>query len=361
LKYFGVSAEHEQVRRSGGVFDVSHMARVRLKGLHAKRLLERACTRRIGTMKPSTGDEHGQCRYTLICNEHGGIMDDVIVSRFDDDEFYVVINASNRAKIVAHLAGLIETNGWKVTLTDETEKTAMIAAQGPRVMEMISAVSKEIPRLKRYRFTIKNYLVMKLIVSRTGYTGEDGVEVVIPANMVGMAMKMLMKDVDPNDEDALVRPAGLAARDTLRLEAGMPLYGNELGEDINALATGLDFAISLDKNEADDGERFIGQDALEKTAEAGGPARVLIGLKLEGKRSARQGMAVRPAGDGDGSTEIGVVTSGCPSPTLGCSIAMAYVERDQAAPGTNVSVDTGRARIDAAVVPLPFYKRQTPA
>ncbi|MAY73806.1 MAG: glycine cleavage system protein T [Phycisphaerae bacterium] len=346
MKYEGVTAEHHQVRRSAGMFDVSHMGRLQIKGLHARRLLERVCTRRIGTM------EQGQCRYTLICNETGGVRDDVIVYRMDDDEFMVVVNAANRSKIVEHMGSVVANLGLKVSVEDRTEKTAMVAAQGPRVMELISKVSSEIPTLKRYRFTVKNFLVMKLIVSRTGYTGEDGLEVILPANMVSMAMKLLMKDIDPKDPNAIMKPAGLGARDTLRIEAGMPLYGHELGEDINALACGVDFAISLDKNVDEDGVTFIGQEALIETRESGGPPRVLAGLKIDGRRTARQGM---PVVDATGAT-VGVVTSGCVSPTLDASIAMAFLDRGVSEGGGALEVDTGRAKLAASLTPLPFYK-----
>ncbi len=345
IRYRGIRDEHEQTRASGSVFDVSHMGRLSVKGLHAKRLLERACSRRIGTM------QQGQCRYSLICNERGGVRDDVIVMRQDEDEFLVVVNAGNREKIVEHLRAIISEREFKVKFEDRTEKTAMIAIQGPKVMDLIAGVSSEIPTLKRYRFTVKNLMIMKLIVSRTGYTGENGVEVILPANMVPMAMKLLMKDVDPKDPDAVLKPAGLGARDTLRLEAGMPLYGHELGEDINALEVGIDFAIHLDKNADEDGETFIGQEALIKTRDSGGAKRGLVGIELEGKRTARQGMAIKI-----GDETVGVVTSGCASPTLGKSIAMGFVQTGRVEAGSAVQVDAERTVLEGRVVELPFYK-----
>ncbi len=345
IRYSGIREEHAQTRSSGSVFDVSHMGRLSVKGLHATRLLERACSRKIGSM------QQGQCRYTLVCNERGGVRDDVIVMRQEDDEYLVVVNAANRGKIVDHLGSIVADRDFKVKLEDRTQKTAMVAIQGPKVMELISGVSREIPTLKRYRFTVKNLMIMKLIVSRTGYTGEDGVEVILPANMVPMAMKLLMKDVDPDDPNAVLKPAGLGARDSLRLEAGMPLYGHELGEDINALEVGVDFAISLDKNSDEDGETFVGQEALIQTRDSGGPARKLVGIALAGKRTPRQGMLVK-AGD----AEIGVVSSGCASPTLDRPIAMAFVETGKSEPGSAVQIDAERATLEGEIVPLPFYK-----
>lgn len=350
MSYTGILDEHRQVRASGGVFDVSHMGRLKLQGRHARRLLELACSRKISDM------QQGQCRYSLMLNETGGVKDDVIVYRLDDDEFLVVVNASNRDKIKAHLKGLIEANGFNLKFDDQTESTAMVALQGPRVMEMVSQVSKEVPTLKKYRFVVKNLLVVKLIVSRTGYTGEDGVEVILPAGATGMALKLLMKDVDPAKADALMKPAGLGARDSLRLEAGMPLYGNELGEDINALSCGVDFAISLDKQTDSGTEAFVGQRALLETRDRGGPSRKIVGLTIDGPRTARHGMTVTAGGQA-----VGVVTSGCKSPTLDRSIAMALVNTPNAEVGAQLGIDTGRSTLNAEVVPLPFYKAPKPA
>lgn len=347
MYYSGLVQEHHQVRTSGGIFDVSHMGRVKIAGRHARRLLERVCTRRISDM------EIGQCRYSLVCNEQGGVKDDVIVYRVDDDEFLVVVNASNREKLMRHFDEVRKANDFTLkALEDRTMETAMVALQGPKVMDLIGKVSREVPTLKKYRFAVKNLLITKIIVSRTGYTGEDGIEVILPAGMaVDMALKYLLQGVDMNAPDALLKPAGLGCRDTLRTEAGMPLYGHELGEEICALSCGVDFAIALDKDQGDKGEQFIGMAALKQVAAAGGPARKLAGLVLEGKRSARPGMVVK-----QGDKEVGVVTSGCPSPTLGKCIAMAFVDQSLLAPGTSLDVDSGRGMLPAVTAPLPFYK-----
>lgn len=345
LYYSGIQSEHVQVRTSGGVFDVSHMGRFKVSGRHARRLLERACTRRISDM------EIGQCRYALVCNEQGGVRDDVIVYRLDDDQFLVVVNASNRAKLWEHFERVRAAGELKVSMDDQTLSTAMVALQGPRVIERIGQFSREVPTLKKYRFTVKNLLIAKLIVSRTGYTGEDGVEVILPTMAVGMAMKYLLQDIDMKADQALLRPAGLGARDTLRMEAGMPLYGHELGEEINALSCGVDFAISLDKADQDKGEPFVGMEALRRVRDQGGPARLMTGFLVDGKRSARQGMPVV-----QGGKQVGVITSGCPSPTLGVCIAMGFLDKDLRAIGTGVEIDTGKGLLAAKVAPLPFYK-----
>lgn len=353
ILYRSVLDEHRQVRTSGGMFDVSHMGRVGVKGRHARRFLERLCTRRISDMTP------GQCRYSLVCNERGGVRDDIIVYRMDEDDFLLVVNAANREKLLGHFQQV--KSDLVLTIDDRTADTAMVAMQGPRVMDLIANFSKEIPTLKRYRFAIKNLLIAKIIVSRTGYTGEDGIEAILPASFVGMAMKLLMKDFDPKAPNSPVMPAGLGARDTLRMEAGMPLYGHELGEDINALSCGVDFAISLDKDQTTPGgapgEVFIGMEALRKTAAQGGPARKLVGMKIEGKRTARQGMKIVGASGERSGKEVGVVTSACLSPTLGYPIAMSLVDAALTPTGTALRIDTGRDEaMEAVVVPLPFYK-----
>lgn len=343
IRFGSIIDEHKAVREKIGIFDVSHMGRVEFKGRHARRFLERVCTRKLSNMKVNT------CRYSLVCNEKGGVLDDVIIYRFDS-YWLMVCNASNREKLLGHFDAVMEDMAVKIT--DMTEKTAMVAVQGPGAMEFIGKFSKEIPELKRYTFTTKNMLILKLIVSRTGYTGEDGVEIILGANMVNMAMKLLMK----NDESGApsMTPCGLGCRDSLRLEAGMPLYGHELSEELDPLSAGLGFAVSLDKDEDESfGEpvSFIGQEALKKIA-AEGVKRKLVGLKLEGKRTPRQAMVVK-----DGDAVIGEVTSGCLSPTLGCPIAMAYVDVAKSEVGGKVQIDFGKQVIDAEVVALPFYKK----
>ena len=347
LHYGSITAEHRQCRQSGALFDVSHMGRVEVKGRHARKFCERVLTRRVSDMAVKTA------RYALVCNEAGGVMDDVLVYRFED-HFLLVVNAANRQKILDHLHRTAEAESMTVRIHDATTETAMIAVQGPRVMEKIGSFSKEIPTLKRYAFTTKNLMILKMHVSRTGYTGEDGVEIMMGAGMAGMAIKLLLKDA--GEEGALVKPAGLGARDTLRLEAGMPLYGHELSEEVDPLSAGLGFGVSLDKDQPVEGQppvpRFIGQDALEKIA-ADGPEKKLVGLLVDGKRTPRQGAAVLRGGD-----PVGAVTSGCHSPTLDRPIAMAYVDADAAEGGTPLAVAVGaEGEAAATVTPLPFVKR----
>jgi len=341
IRYGSIIEEHKQVRSSGGFFDVSHMGRLRFSGRHARRFLDHVCTRQI------MGMEKGQCRYSLVCNERGGCRDDVLVYCMDEDEFLMVCNASNRTKLLEHFAAV--RGDMVFQLKDETAKTAMVAVQGPKVMELVSKFSKEIPTLKRYRFVKKNLLLLHLVVSRTGYTGEDGIEIIVEAGMAKQAIKLIFKDLDK--PDAVVKPIGLGARDSLRLEAGMPLYGHEIEEHLDPISAGLNFAIKLNKGDDDERVgRFIGQDALQKIA-ADGPKQRLVGMKLDTRRSARQNMPVK-----SGDAQVGFVTSGCLSPTLDASIAMAYVATGQHEVGTSLGVDLGKQVVQAEVVPLPFYK-----
>lgn len=341
LHYGSIMEEHRQTRTSGGFFDVSHMGRLRFTGRHARRFLDHVCTRKI------RGMEKGMVRYSLVCNEQGGCRDDVLVYCFDEDDYLMVCNAANRAKLLEHFAARKGDMVFK--LDDQTRSTVMVAVQGPKVMDLVASLSREIPTLKRYRFVEKSLMVVKFIVSRTGYTGEDGVEVILGATMASLALKMLLKD--KGDAEGAVKPCGLGARDTLRTEAGMPLYGHEISEELDPLSAGLDFAVALDKGDDDEqAGRFIGQDAL-RAIKAKGLSRKLIGLTLDGRRSARQGMSVLSA-----DRAVGVVTSGCFSPTLEKPIAMAYVPPELATPGASLTVDLGREKTTAHVVALPFYK-----
>lgn len=344
IMYRSIHEEHHQVRTAGAMFDVSHMGRLKISGRHVRRFLERVLTRRVSDMKELT------CRYSLICNAKGGVVDDVIVYRFAD-YWMLVVNASNRAKVIDHLNASIGDMVLKIE--DQTQSTAMVALQGPKVMEYISGLSKEVPTLARYAFCIKNYLIVKLAISRTGYTGEDGIEIILPSATASMALKLLVREKPDAGEGGswVSKPAGLGARDTLRMEAGMPLYGHELNDDIDPLSAGLKFAVSLDKHTFENSERFIGQDALELIAKEG-PKRKLVGLKLDGRRTARQGMGVLVK-----DQTVGAVTSGCLSPTLDYPIAMAYLEADKSEVGGAVAVDLGGSKVDAQIVPLPFYKR----
>src|SRR3954469_2618853 len=222
LLYRGILDEHEQTRKSGSIFDVSHRVRLTFAGKDAQAFLNRVLTRNV------LDQAAGQSRYSLVCNESGGILDDIIVSR-DQKNWSMVCNASNRAKLVKYFGDYRRANGMDFDMADNTEATGMVALQGPKVIERLSEVlPTDLRAIKRYHFETVNAVFFKVTVFRSGYTGEDGVEVVLPAKMAGMAIKMLSGKTDK--PDATIKPAGLGARDTLRLEAGMPLYGHELSE-----------------------------------------------------------------------------------------------------------------------------------
>ena len=336
LLYRGIVEEHLQTRNSGSIFDVSHMGRLHFSGKDASPFLNRVLTRNIIDQKV------GQSRYSLVCNEAGGVLDDVIVSR-DAKHWLVVCNASNREKLVKYFGETRRALGLDFDMADQTESTAMIALQGPRVIERVAGILPvDIRSLKRYQFETSSFMLVKFSLFRSGYTGEDGVELILPAKMASMAMKALGGGVDK--PGATIQPAGLGARDTLRLEAAMPLYGHELSESLDPLSAGLGWAIDLSKE-------FVGVGPLREIAHRGA-AQKLVGIELEGRRIARQETPIVA----DGKV-IGQVTSGTLSPTLGKSIAMAYLDAKFSSEGTAVAADLKGTLNPAKVVKLPFYKR----
>jgi aminomethyltransferase len=342
MSYGSIIDEHHACRTGAAFFDVSHMGRLRITGRHARKFLDRVCTRLI------LGMERGQVRYSLVCNERGGVRDDVLVYCYDEDDYMMVVNASNRLKILDWFRAIKERENLTFSMDDVTAETAMAAIQGPKVMDLVAGFSREIPTLKRYRFAEKSLMIAKLTVSRTGYTGEDGVELVMGSTVAKFVLPMLLREKE--GVTAAVRPCGLGARDSLRTEASMPLYGHEITEEIDPLSAGLGFAVKLDKGAADEREgRFIGQDALEAIAKSGTKHK-LVGFEVEGRRAARQGMGIHRGGE-----HVGHVTSGCLSPTLDKVIAMGYVPSELAAEGTEFEIDLGKAKTAAKVVKMPFY------
>jgi len=336
LLYRGIVPEHEQTRRSGSFFDVSHMGRLSFTGPDAQLFLDRVLTRRI------SDQQVGQSRYSLVCNQQGGVLDDVIVSR-DARNWLMVCNASNREKLVRCFVEVRKAGDFDFDMADNTESTAMLAIQGPKVIDRLSeSIPVDLRAIKRYHFVTTTIMLVKFTVFRSGYTGEDGVELIFPAKMAAMAAKMFGNSHD--DPGATIKPAGLGARDTLRLEAAMPLYGHELTETIDPISAGLKWAVDLSKD-------FIGAQALRKIDQAG-PSRKLVGIELEGKRIARPGTELKLAGGGSG-----VVASGTFSPTLQKSIVMAYVDAPHSDEGLAVEVDLKGTSVPGRIVKLPFYRR----
>jgi aminomethyltransferase len=330
VQYAGIAAEHKTVRSGAGVFDISHMARFVFEGEEEGTLLDAVFTNSVATMKA------GQVRYGLVCRDGGGILDDILVYKWPYG-YAAVVNASNREKIWSWL----ETRGgFGPRMKDRTFETAMVAVQGPKAADMVSGMfAEDVTRLKYYFATPTRYKDKNCVVSRTGYTGEDGFEVIVPNELAVTIWEECI------GKGAV--PCGLGARDTLRLEAGMPLYGHELNENIDPIHAGLEWAVKLDKGE------FIGREAL-RAAAADNTKPVRVGLEIGGKRAAREGS---PVLDAD-AEPAGTVTSGSFCPWLDKSLAMAYVRPELAAVGTPLDVDVRGSTLPATVVPLPFYKRK---
>ncbi|QDT02698.1 Glycine cleavage system T protein [Rubripirellula lacrimiformis] len=343
IQYSSIVTEHHACRNSAALFDVSHMGRLRFDGDGSELLLDRLLTRRVSDLKL------GRVRYGLICNDEGGILDDVLVSNLETPSqrrfHLMVVNASNRQKIIDWITPILD-DFPTVTMSDRTPLTAMIAVQGPKAIDVCKRLFKFDPsRLKYYQAAITDQFAKPAIISRTGYTGEDGFELVVRAEEATRVWENLM--LVGRDEGFVA--AGLGARDTLRMEAAMPLYGHELNETIDPITAGLSFACTLENHS------FIGEEAIRKVA-ADGPAQVRIGLLPEGKRPAREGSDVLTA---EGQ-KIGTVTSGGPSPTLGHPIAMAYVDAQHAAL-SNYQIDIRGKVVAAKPTALPFYRRPAAA
>ena len=334
VQYSTIVEEHRAVRERVGLFDIGHMGRLSFSGDDSLGWLERVTSNRVASLAP------GQIQYSLIPNARGGIIDDILVYRPDDSpEFLVVCNASNREKVVSHLE--YHRGGGRAGFEDRTLQTGMIAVQGPQAARRPRPPcwGDAIGSMKYYRsMQIRN--PFDAVVSRTGYTGEDGFELIVPADRA----EELWETILASGRAHGILPCGLGARDTLRFEAAMPLYGHELGEEINPYSAGLGWAIKLDKG------AFDGREALTRFKKA--PGRLRVGLALGGKRIAREGSVVLRDGQ-----EAGSVTSGTFSPTLGASLAMAYVDPECRAIGTELHVDVRGHREVARVVELPFYRR----
>nr|WP_227497217.1 glycine cleavage system aminomethyltransferase GcvT [Planctomonas psychrotolerans] len=351
VRYTSDLAEHHAVRTAAGIFDLSHMAEIAVRGTGAAAALDYALAGRLSALAI------GQAKYSLLLTPDGGIVDDVVVYRLADDDFLVVANASNRGAAVQELTD--RAVAFDARVVDESDATALIAVQGPGsrgILDRVTALDAGTPlaELRYYRVTSARFADRPVLIARTGYTGEDGFELYVP---VDVAESLWTAIVQAGAGSGLV-PAGLASRDTLRLEAGMPLYGSELGRDIFPAQAGLGRVVNLAKD-----TDFVGRHASENGPDA--VARVLVGLASEGRRAGRAGYPVYASGDTEAVMEAlegavdpaGIVTSGALSPTLGHPIAMAYVDPAVARPGTTVYIDVRGTRIPATVVPLPFYTR----
>ncbi|HEX4992871.1 MAG TPA: glycine cleavage system aminomethyltransferase GcvT [Rubrobacteraceae bacterium] len=328
VQYEGIKAEHNAVRNHAGLFDVSHMGEAVFRGPDSEEAVQRLVTRDVSRL------EEGQAGYSAVCYESGGTVDDVIVYRRPDD-FLVVVNASNREKDLEHFRS--NTQDLDVEVADDSDDWALLALQGPEAADLLQNLTgANLPDLRPFRFVEGEVAGAKALVSRTGYTGEDGFELYLSPDDAPRVWRELLA--------AGATPSGLGARDTLRLEAGMCLYGNELDPETTPLEAGIGFAVHLDKE-----REFIGQEALRREKEEGLRKR-LVGFEVEGRGIARHDYPVRVEGE-----TVGHVTSGTLSPTLGQAIGLALVS-----PGVEdrFEVVIRERPVEAHTVQLPFYKRE---
>ncbi|OFO12005.1 glycine cleavage system protein T [Corynebacterium sp. HMSC22B11] len=362
LKYGKELDEHRAVRETVGVFDLSHMGEVEVSGPQAAEFLDYALISRLSAVKV------GKAKYSMLCTEDGGIVDDLITYRLAEDDFLVVPNAGNAPRVAEALAQRAE--GFDVTVVDQTGDKSLVAIQGPKAAEVMHSIVENVtdaPEASGATEDVKGavdglgyYAAFKGIVAgqpaliaRTGYTGEDGFEIIVDNDAAEQVWNVALGKA--TELDGL--PCGLAARDTLRLEAGMPLYGNELNDELTPVDAGLGILAATKSKDS-----FVGRDAIV-TAKEKGAARVLIGLQGEGRRAARSGYTVL-AGEGEDAQPIGEVTSGALSPTLGYPVAMAYVDKaateegGAAAVGQTVQVDIRGKQYPYQVVEMPFYQRE---
>ena len=337
VQYTGIIEEHRAVRERAGLFDLSHMGELFVEGPQAAEGLTHALVTDPGTLAV------GRAHYSMICAPDGGIIDDLIVYRLAPESFLVVANAGNAQVVSDALAERL--SGFRAVLDDRALATALVAVQGPASAGILAGLTSiDLGALRYYAIAEGDAAGIPALVARTGYTGEDGFELFVDWAAAGP----LWRALDEAGSDAGLAPCGLGARDTLRLEAGMPLYGNELDRSTNPFEAGLGRVVKLERS----GD-FVGRAALEKAARDGVERR-LVGLLVRGRGIARHGYPVW-----SGDRRAGVVTSGAPSPTLGMPIAMAYVTPRDAEPGTILDVEIREQRVAAEVVALPFYRRPT--
>jgi aminomethyltransferase len=336
----GLIAEHMAVRTGVGLFDVSHMGEIQFRGPGALAAVQHV------TMNDASRLKDGQAHYSALLTPQGAFVDDILVHRLSENDYLLVVNAGTTEKDFAWIrkhAGTMPS----AHISDYSPFYSQLALQGPRALETLRKLTKvDLAAIKNYWFTWGTVAgIPNVLIARTGYSGEDGFEVYIPSDEA-TTVKMWNALLEAGEEFA-IRPCGLGARNTLRLEAGMSLYGHEISEDINVLEAGLDRWLKMDKGD------FIGRGALQSVQDSGGPKRKVIGLEMIDRGIARDGY---PVLDLEGK-DIGVVTSGSPAPFLKTNIAMALVPAEVAASGTDLLVQVRANQVRAKQVPVPFYKR----
>lgn len=337
LWYEGVIPEHMAVRESVGLFDISHMGRATISGKRAAEFLDYVTSRDPSNLKPLQG------HYTTMCNPKGGVIDDLIVYNLED-QYLMVYNAANRAKDYQWLVSHAKT--FDVEVRGVSDATVMLALQGPKAPPTLQKLAKgDLASIRRFWVDWKEAAGLKTLVMRSGYTGENGFEIVlfdVSASNPGNALRLWNSLLEAGKEFQ-IKPCGLGARDSLRLEAGMCLYGNDLTEEITPFEARLDFVVKLEKSD------FIGRSALAKQREGGG-SKVRVGLKMVGHGIPRHSFRILSDGK-----EVGSVTSGGFSPLLRCGIAMGYVPPSLGGEGTSLSVEVREKPLKAVVVKMPFY------
>lgn len=334
VQYAGVIEEHTTVRTKAGLFDVSHMGEVDVKGKDASAYVQYIVTNDV------TRIQDGQILYSPMCYPKGGIVDDLLVYRYDDEHFYIVVNASNADKDFAWMQENAE--GFNIQLENRSNQVAQLALQGPYAEKILQKLTSEnLAEIKYYWFKHGVVDGIACLISRTGYTGEDGFEVYLEPEKASQLWRKILEEGSREG----VQPIGLGARDTLRFEARLPLYGNELGPDISPLEAGLGFFVKLDK------ENFVGKDALLEQREKGIP-RKLVGLEMVERGIARSHYSLQKEGE-----EVGFVTSGSFSPTLNKNIALGLIRADLAQMGETLDVIIRGKAVKAKIISSLFYKR----
>jgi aminomethyltransferase len=336
LQYSSIKEEHLAVRQAAGLFDLSHMGEVVVRGPQAQAAVQRLVTNDIARLRP------GRAQYNLLCRPDGGILDDLLVYALPDGAYLLVVNASNQGKDCDWIR---EQAPRGADVRDEGAETALIGVQGPRAIALLSTLTTtQLEAIRYYAFADGQVAAIPCRLSRTGYTGEDGFELFCDAAQARSLWTALLEA----GRDVGLKPAGLGARDTLRLEAGMRLYGNDLDVDTNPFEANLAWTVKLDKGD------FIGREALQRAKERG-IKRLCIGLRLLERGIPRHGYPVQRDG-----RAVGIVSSGNVGFSLGHPIALAYVETSAAPTGTQLTVEIRGAQVPAEVVDLPFYRRPDP-
>ena len=335
VEYSGITSEHLAVRSRAGVFDVSHMGEIEIAGKDALAAVQRISSNDASRLSI------GQAHYAALVTPAGTFVDDMLIYRMAPSHFMLVVNAANVAKDYAWISEQVKPAG-DVAVVDSSSRYALIAIQGPAAREVLQPLTAvELSQIRYYWFSYGEVAAARVTISRTGYTGEDGFEIFVPPNMADRVWQALLDSGRPAD----VIPCGLGARDTLRLEAAMRLYGNDIDESTTVLEADLGWTIGWKKGD------FIGKDVLLRQKESG-VARKLIGFEMVERGIARHGYPVVRGGE-----QVGTVTSGTQTPFLKKAIGMAYVPADMSTPGTQIEIDIRGRALTATVIPLPFYKR----